>query len=250
MLSIAATSVCDVCLEPFNTERRALCSIPCGHAFCLDCITRVKPECPLCRQAFDWSGILRLHIDIEPPANASATSPASSAGAPDSPSSAPAPAPPDKARQLQEAIITVANVGASEERYRQLIAECRAFLKPLPKNSFQELRVSMRMMSYVYDIKKDLFLETQRADALGVDRDRLYKEVSRLTQKVADLEAVNKEEKDQAAAAQQTLQAKVDMMLQMMTRYAASPPPRATRTLTVLLQRGALSAAATPGARY
>ncbi|TRM58974.1 hypothetical protein BD626DRAFT_539610 [Schizophyllum amplum] len=212
MLAIAATSVCDVCLEPFNTERRALCSIPCGHAFCFDCLSRVKPECPLCRAPFDWSGILRLHIDLETPIN----SPQSSAGAPDSPSSAASASPDKQARHLQEAIVHVANTGASEERYRQLIAECRAFLKPLPKNSYQELRVSMRMMSYVYDIKREHHLEKQRADELGADRDRLYKEVSRLTKKIADLEAVNKEEKDQAIAAQGTLQAKVDQMLQMM----------------------------------
>ena len=108
------------------------------------CLKRVKPECPLCRTPFEWSGILRLHIDIEPPINAS--SPASSAGAPDSPSSVSSNTSPDvRARQLQEAIVTVANVGASEDRYRQLIAECRAFLKPLPKNS-----VSIRLFACRY----------------------------------------------------------------------------------------------------
>ncbi|KAI5828687.1 hypothetical protein K523DRAFT_338701 [Schizophyllum commune Tattone D] len=79
----------------------------------------------------------------------------------------------------------------------------------------------MRMMSYVYDIKNELHEMSKAKSALDVECARLHKDVARLTQKVADLEAVNREEKDQATAAQNTLQAKVDMMLQMMTKCFA-----------------------------
>ena len=95
--------------------------------------------------------------------------------------------------------------------------------------------MSMRMMSYVYDIKNELHEMSKAKSALDVECARLHKDVARLTQKVADLEAVNREEKDQATAAQNTLQAKVDMMLQMMTKCVCLACRTQGRVLTASL---------------
>jgi len=89
---------------------------------CLNHITRLL--CPLCRNGFDASGFIKIHIDVD---NVRSSPRAIKAGPT---SSSPAE---DEARRLQEAIASVANAGTTEARLRQLIEEGRTFLASQPR---------------------------------------------------------------------------------------------------------------------
>ncbi|KIJ45880.1 hypothetical protein M422DRAFT_66921 [Sphaerobolus stellatus SS14] len=60
---------CPVCRDDFNSERRAH-SIPCGHLFCIDCLTRMRgghahARCPFCRLPFRVQDIRWLYFNYE-----------------------------------------------------------------------------------------------------------------------------------------------------------------------------------------
>ncbi|KAF8581856.1 hypothetical protein K439DRAFT_194459 [Ramaria rubella] len=67
------TGCCPVCIEPFNAEEHRPHCIPCGHLFCLPCLTRL-PACPVCRTPFHPADIRWLFPTYERPHdNASST---------------------------------------------------------------------------------------------------------------------------------------------------------------------------------
>lgn len=46
---------CSVCYEPFDIRERRPKIVPCGHTFCLQCLTLFQTnECPTCRTEFRW----------------------------------------------------------------------------------------------------------------------------------------------------------------------------------------------------
>ncbi|KAF8493838.1 hypothetical protein JB92DRAFT_1159636 [Gautieria morchelliformis] len=63
------TGHCPVCRELFNAEARRPHCIPCGHLFCLDCLTRMCGRtcglCPFCRTAFHAEDIRWLFFSYE-----------------------------------------------------------------------------------------------------------------------------------------------------------------------------------------
>ncbi|KAJ7359069.1 hypothetical protein DFH08DRAFT_844947 [Mycena albidolilacea] len=118
MLSIGPCSTCGVCLEPFGPQLKAPCSIPCGHVFCVNCLTPVtdltRHNCPLCRSPFDEQDIVRLHVDDS--------------------DTLPFPSHDDEARRLLTEIAAVNNV-TTERRTIEVIEECKKFLRNAPENT-------------------------------------------------------------------------------------------------------------------
>ncbi|KAG7095252.1 hypothetical protein E1B28_006025 [Marasmius oreades] len=69
VLTVHASSTCDVCLEPYDWDDnvRKPHFINCGHVFCGTCLEHVQPKkCPLCRELFTASDIQRLNVDPHP----------------------------------------------------------------------------------------------------------------------------------------------------------------------------------------
>ncbi|ETW75214.1 hypothetical protein HETIRDRAFT_148934, partial [Heterobasidion irregulare TC 32-1] len=63
MLVAHPDSTCDVCLDPYSTDKTPY-AIHCGHIFCLACLRRTEPPiCPLCRASFrDYKRLIVDHI--------------------------------------------------------------------------------------------------------------------------------------------------------------------------------------------
>ncbi|KAF8628299.1 hypothetical protein AX17_006002 [Amanita inopinata Kibby_2008] len=193
MLTLGASSNCDVCLEQFGSDNKAPCSIQCGHVFCADCINRLtRPVCPLCRTPFDQRTCFKLHVDMDngrkSPAKASCPTAAE-----------------QEARRLQEAIATVANEGSTESNLRQLIADCRAFLQSQPRNLFSDLRVSHRMIAYLCEVKTTLRSQNAAVDSLKDQITQLTTEKSESQRKLETSENVRKEERELAAVVEMNL---------------------------------------------
>jgi hypothetical protein len=54
---------CKVCFERFDQGQRQKAAIfPCGHLFCVRCLTSLHPKsCPTCRAPFTANEILKLY---------------------------------------------------------------------------------------------------------------------------------------------------------------------------------------------
>ncbi|KAF9269797.1 hypothetical protein L218DRAFT_290272 [Marasmius fiardii PR-910] len=66
VLTVHASSTCDVCLEPYDWDNNNSKPhfIACGHVFCRTCLEHIQPKkCPLCRTLFTTSDIQRLNVD-------------------------------------------------------------------------------------------------------------------------------------------------------------------------------------------
>ncbi|KAJ7176769.1 hypothetical protein C8R46DRAFT_889424 [Mycena filopes] len=172
MLSLGPGSACDVCLEPFGTDLKAPCSIPCGHVFCVHCLHHLaRPTCPLCRTPFDSRHTIKLHIDLD------------SIAAPLSVAEMPVPANTDeRARQLQNRITQVAQSGATEVQTTELTEECKAFLAPLSRTMYSDLRTAYKMLSYMCHVKH-LYIEQGRAN------NQYQRNITSLNQEVDRLKA-------------------------------------------------------------
>ncbi|KAJ7621323.1 hypothetical protein FB45DRAFT_753957 [Roridomyces roridus] len=170
MLCLGPGSACDLCLEPFDTELRAPCSISCGHVFCANCLQHIaRPTCPLCRTPFQARHTVKLHVDLD---NIRVL--ASSDGVPPPANSD------ERARQLHQRITSVATEGATEAQTTQLTEECKAFLSTVPKTMYSELRSAYKMLYYICHVKRN-FVEQGRtvnelvrnASTVSQDMDRL-----------------------------------------------------------------------------
>ncbi|KAJ7779252.1 hypothetical protein B0H16DRAFT_1300295 [Mycena metata] len=172
MLSLGPGSACDVCLEPFGTDLKAPCSIPCGHVFCVSCLHNVaRPTCPLCRTSFSSWDITKLHIDLESIAAALSVE------------QMPVPSnTQEHARQLQNRITQVAQSGATELQTTQLTEECKVFLAPLPKTMYTDLRTAYKMLHYMCNVKH-LYIEQGRT------LNQHLRNITTLTQEVDRLKA-------------------------------------------------------------
>ncbi|PFH48812.1 hypothetical protein AMATHDRAFT_76526 [Amanita thiersii Skay4041] len=191
MLSLGAGSTCDVCLEHFNHEQKAPCSVSCGHVFCLECIHRLtRNTCPLCRAQYDIRSCVKLHVDLESgsPVRASCPTPGE-----------------QEARRLQEAITNVANEGSSEPNVRQLIADCRVFLQGHPRTMFPELRVSLRMIAYLYDVKTAYRSQATQLDTLKDQIAQLNLEKAELQRKLEASETGRKDDRELALVVEMNL---------------------------------------------
>ncbi|KAJ8503089.1 hypothetical protein ONZ45_g11157 [Pleurotus djamor] len=201
MLTLAPGSACDVCLEPFDHASHAPHSIRCGHVFCMSCLQHLHPpSCPLCRQSFGSESIIKLHIDLDN------IRPLNNGSAPEAPSQSAD----HEARRLQEAIADIANRGASEQHLRNVIDECRTFLSGQPRSSFQDLRVSHRMLAYMCDIRSKLKTEKQVVDDLHrqiADKEAERKEWE---EKFEDLSITSRAAKDTAMAVELSLREHCD----------------------------------------
>ncbi|KAF7419294.1 hypothetical protein PC9H_001881 [Pleurotus ostreatus] len=201
MLSLAPGSACDVCLEPFDHSSHAPHSIRCGHIFCMSCLHHLSPAiCPLCRQPFDTESFIKLHIDLDslrPLSNGNMHGPQTQSA--------------DlEARRLQEAIADIGNRGASEQHLRSVIDECRTFLSSQPRSSFQDLRVSHRMLAYMCEVRSKLKIEKKVVEDLHkeiADKEAEKKEVER---KYEDLVLTSRAAKDTATAIEASLREHCD----------------------------------------
>ncbi|KIK57314.1 hypothetical protein GYMLUDRAFT_172841 [Collybiopsis luxurians FD-317 M1] len=165
-----------VCLESFGQDLKAPCSISCGHVFCADCLHHItRQTCPLCRIPFDHRSIVKLHIDVDYLKAA--------------PSNSADPAPSEEARTLHDRIAAVANAGTTEANLRALISECKTFLSTQPRSQFQDLRVSLRMIAYLCEIKSTLRSQNQTVDSLN----EKLAEYDGLQKRVIELEGARKE---------------------------------------------------------
>ncbi|KAJ7182811.1 hypothetical protein C8R43DRAFT_868474 [Mycena crocata] len=170
MLSLGPGSACDVCLEPFGADLKAPCSILCGHVFCVNCLQHLaRPTCPLCRTPFEARHTIRLHIDLD------------SIRAPSSTEEIPIPTNVEEGvRQFQKRITELAVGGATEAQSTQLINDCKAFLAPIPKNLYIDLRTSHKMLMYMCQVKRNFVQQGRTVHQLTLDADSLSLEVDRL----------------------------------------------------------------------
>ncbi|KAJ6598295.1 hypothetical protein DFH09DRAFT_903657 [Mycena vulgaris] len=169
MLSLGPGSACDVCLEPFGAELKAPCSIPCGHVFCVSCLQHIaRPTCPLCRTPFDARHTIKLHIDLDN-IRAPVTDELVVYSSTD-----------EGARQLQKRITSVAVDGATEAQTTQLTEECRAFLAPVPKTMYSDLRTAYKMLCYMCYIKRLYVDQGRTVNQLTRNTTSLSQEVDRL----------------------------------------------------------------------
>ncbi|KAE9399625.1 hypothetical protein BT96DRAFT_820383 [Gymnopus androsaceus JB14] len=181
MFSLGSGSVCDVCLESFGLDLKAPCSISCGHVFCADCLQHItRQSCPLCRIHFDPRLIVKLHVDLD-------SLKAASASAEDSKSAE------EEARSLHERIAAVANRGTTEANLRALISECKTFLSNQPRNLFQDLRVSLRMIAYLCEVKSTLRSQNQAVDSYKEQLEGKQTEHEELSRRVLELDGARKE---------------------------------------------------------
>ncbi|TFK36274.1 hypothetical protein BDQ12DRAFT_610198 [Crucibulum laeve] len=188
MLVLGPDSACDVCLDGYDNDTKLPYSIQCGHVFCSQCIPSLpRDTCPICRASFSRSEVRRLHVDLD---SVKATPEAL------------------EAKRLQAAIAKIANEGSSEQNLRQFIQEGKAFLTSQPRAMYKELRTSLKMISYMCDVRSTL-----------KSRERELENISKQVQQLAQLQAENgllqkqlqsskkkrQEERDQALAEQLTL---------------------------------------------
>ncbi|KAJ3874335.1 hypothetical protein F5051DRAFT_335968 [Lentinula edodes] len=184
MFSLGPGSVCDVCLESFGADSKAPCSISCGHVFCADCLRHItRQTCPLCRVPFDPRSTVKLHVDLDS-VKAASTGPGSAA---DSPSAE------QEARSLHERIAAVANAGTSEANLRSLISECKTFLSGHPRSLFQDLRVSLRMIAYLCEVKSTLRSQNQAVDSFREQLEGSRAEYDELQVRLLELDGARKE---------------------------------------------------------
>ncbi|KAJ4474281.1 hypothetical protein J3R30DRAFT_653547 [Lentinula aciculospora] len=184
MFSLGPGSVCDVCLESFGADLKAPCSISCGHVFCADCLHHItRQTCPLCRVAFDPRSIVRLHVDLDSVKTASA----GSGNASDCSSAE------QEARSLHERIAAVANAGTTEANLRSLISECKSFLSSQPRNLFQDLRVSLRMIAYLCEVKSTLRSQNQAVDSFREQLEGSRAEYDELQVRLLELDGARKD---------------------------------------------------------
>ncbi|KAJ7267261.1 hypothetical protein C8J57DRAFT_1067964 [Mycena rebaudengoi] len=170
MLSLGPGSACDVCLEPFGAEEKAPCSIPCGHVFCANCLHHIaRPTCPLCRKVFELRHTIKLHVDLDN------IQPSSPRDRPPAPSDAD-----ERARHFQDRISHITKEGGTEAVTTQISAECRTFLRTVPKNMYLELRTSHNMFSYMCRLKRMYVDQGQIVNQLTNNVAELTQDVSRL----------------------------------------------------------------------
>ncbi|KAJ7100734.1 hypothetical protein B0H15DRAFT_769964 [Mycena belliarum] len=191
MLSLGPGSACDVCLEPFGTELRAPCSIPCGHVFCVSCLQHIaRQNCPLCRTPFEARNTIRLHLDLDNIRAPSSTDELVASSSSD-----------DAARQLQQRITNVAVDGATEAQTTQLTDECKSFLDTVPRAMYTDLRTAYKMLSYMCHVKR-IYVEQ------GRNMNQLTREVDRLKAAIEVLK-IEKRRMEQAC---QTISAERDQL--------------------------------------
>ncbi|KAF9067922.1 hypothetical protein BDP27DRAFT_855210 [Rhodocollybia butyracea] len=180
MFSLGSGSICDVCLDRFDENLKAPCSISCGHVFCADCLHHItRQTCPLCRISFDPRSIVKLHLDF--PSNPPAESEADSTSAE------------QEARSLHERIAAVANAGTTEANLRALISECKTFLSNHPRNLFQDLRVSLRMIAYLCEVKSTLRSQNQTVDSYREQLEGSRTEYEELQRRLSEVDGARKE---------------------------------------------------------
>lgn len=142
MITLGPDSLCDVCLDTFDRNQRAPCSIECGHVFCLGCLSNLsRANCPLCRSQIDRLTYVKLHVDWDTTENM--------------PSKENTVVKPyhEEAGRLMDAIQEMANTGSNETQIQQLIQGLKAFLSSQPRDQYVELRICHRMIKYIYDYK-------------------------------------------------------------------------------------------------
>ncbi|KAF4584969.1 hypothetical protein EYR40_001795 [Pleurotus pulmonarius] len=128
-----------------------------------------------------------------------------------------------EARRLQEAIADIGNRGASEQHLRSVIDECRTFLSSQPRSSFQDLRVSHRMLAYMCEVRSKLKIEKKVVEDLHkeiADKEAEKKEVE---QKYEDLVLTSRAAKDTATAIEASLREHCDRA-QAAYQYMAEYP--------------------------
>lgn len=144
--------------------------------------------------------IVKLHVDLD-------SLKAASASAEDSKSAE------EEARSLHERIAAVANRGTTEANLRALISECKTFLSNQPRNlvslvsqsptthvtyrvvlfQFQDLRVSLRMIAYLCEVKSTLRSQNQAVDSYKEQLEGKQTEHEELSRRVLELDGARKE---------------------------------------------------------
>ncbi|KAJ3720523.1 hypothetical protein F5878DRAFT_531436 [Lentinula raphanica] len=182
MFSLGPGSICDVCLEPFGADLKAPSSISCGHVFCADCLNHItRQTCPLCRVPFNPRSIVRLHVDLD----SVKSLPAGPGGE--------SMLVEQEASALHDRIAAVANAGSTEANLRALISDCRAFLSNQPRTQFQDLRFSVRMITFLCDVKSKLRSKDQDYLALEEKLEKGRAEYDELQVRLLELDGARKE---------------------------------------------------------
>ncbi|KAI0266356.1 hypothetical protein BC834DRAFT_874171 [Gloeopeniophorella convolvens] len=82
MLQVHPDSTCDVCLDHYSFDPtrfpdKTPHAIGCGHIFCRECLVQLNhpTSCPLCRKAFAFERIKKLHVDQHIPSESEESNP-------------------------------------------------------------------------------------------------------------------------------------------------------------------------------
>ncbi|KAF5309874.1 hypothetical protein D9619_010360 [Psilocybe cf. subviscida] len=174
MLSLSPGSSCDICFEAFGYDQKQPCSIKCGHVYCRECVgvlaLQDPPECPMCRQEFEYEECVRLHLDSDNVVGPSLADQGSGEEV-------------QTAKKIWSSIMDISANGATELVVRQLVQDGEAFFKLKHENSYADLKAVFQIVNHLYEVK-------QKSRAKAASTKQATKE---LEDKVASLEAQNTE---------------------------------------------------------
>jgi hypothetical protein len=207
MLSLSPGSSCDICFEPFGYDQKQPCSIKCGHVYCRECIEvlalQEPPECPMCRQQFEYEDCVRLHLDSDNVVGPSLADQGSGEEV-------------QTAKKIWGSIMDISANGATEPVVRQLVQDGEAFFKLKHENSYADLKAVFQIVNHLYDVKqksrnkaastKQAMKEFEDKIAnLEAHNTELRKEKDSLEKALIKANELNKHEADLAAAVEASL---------------------------------------------
>ncbi|KAI0323349.1 hypothetical protein GY45DRAFT_1376390 [Cubamyces sp. BRFM 1775] len=191
MLVLHPNSQCDVCLD-YYTANREPHAIGCGHVFCQRCLqSLIRPSCPLCRTAFQFSEVRRLHVDKAtlPPATPQSSPPDLDSA--------------DRARQFQTQLTRIIRGGATASDMSVVQSELKPWLSTQRPEDHADLRATYTLLYQFTKHKQALADVEQKCTIL---EEQLENERQHAA---ADYEALEKqasEEREALLAAQNSLE--------------------------------------------
>ncbi|PPR02138.1 hypothetical protein CVT24_011388 [Panaeolus cyanescens] len=192
MLSLAPASSCDICAHDYDDTVVVPHTITCGHVFCRSCIMQVQGPltCPICRKPFEMQDVRKLHISFDKGLLEKLQC-----------------KPEDlrTAERFQNAMANVVDAGIHEKGLRQLIQEMKAWLQGQPRHLFGDLRISLRIMSYMCDNRAKLRGFKQDNEKLNEEIRALTLEKEALQDKLKEEIEIRKYEKETALAVEVSL---------------------------------------------
>ncbi|EKM53232.1 uncharacterized protein PHACADRAFT_175627 [Phanerochaete carnosa HHB-10118-sp] len=207
MIVLHPNSVCDVCLEGYGGPNVPH-AIACGHIFCLRCLRSLtRQSCPLCRTAFQYDDVRKLHIDK----CSRPSTPLHHSSAPGSPDSGynefPTPA-----RDFQTQITHIVFDGAKATEVRDFLDEVRRWLSRQPSDEHADLRAAYLLLFKYTDLQYKVKEEKATIIDLRAESEELKEKIRSGEEKYQDLAQKRVSEMEKAMSVERNLRDSYDRM--------------------------------------